>query len=117
LASLADIDTTARTARRHVEILLYAERYDDAIAIANRFSDYEVVKPVVEAAFEERPQWTLDACTAQAEPIIQGGNSQKYRHAVQWLETAGKAAHAAGELDEWRTYVEGLIVFRTNLCW
>jgi uncharacterized Zn finger protein len=108
LASLVDLNTTARTARRHVDILLYAERYDEAIAIANRFSDYEVVKPVVEAAFEERPQWTIDACKAQAEPIIEGGESQKYRHAIQWLETAGKAARAAGELDEWRTYVEGL---------
>lgn len=108
LASLADIDTTVRTARRHVEILLYAERYDDAIDIADQFSDYKVVKPVVAAAFEERPQWTIDACKAQAEPIIEGGKSQKYRYAVQWLETAGKAAQAAGELDEWRTYVEGL---------
>jgi uncharacterized Zn finger protein len=108
LASLADIDTTARTARRHADILLYAERYDEAIAIADRFSDSEVVKPVVEAAFEERPQWTIDVCKAQAEPIIEEGESQKYRHVVQWLETAGKAAHAAGELDEWRTYVEGL---------
>jgi uncharacterized Zn finger protein len=39
---------------------------------------------------------------------IEEGHSQRYRHAVQWLETAGKAAQAAGELDEWRAYVEDL---------
>jgi uncharacterized Zn finger protein len=27
---------------------------------------------------------------------------------VEWLETAGKAAGATGELDEWRAYVQGL---------
>jgi uncharacterized Zn finger protein len=108
LEALADRDTTQRVARRHVEIFLYAERYDEAIAIADRFSDYKVVEPVAEAVWEDHPQWTTDACKEQAEPIIEEGQSQRYRHAVDWLETAGKAAEAAGELDEWRAYVEGL---------
>ena len=108
LASLADRDASQRTARRHVEIFLHAERYDEAVAIADRFSDYTVVEPVVEAVRDERPQWTIDACNEQAEPIIKEGQSQRYRHAVDWLEIAGKAADAAGELDEWRAYVEGL---------
>ena len=108
LASLAERDTTQRVARRHVEIFLYADRYDEAVAIADRFSDYKVVEPVAEAVWQDHPQWTIDACKAQAEPIIEEGQSQRYRHAVDWLEIAGKAAEAAGELDEWRTYVEGL---------
>ena len=108
LESLADRDTSQRTARRHVEIFVYAERYGEAIGIADRFSDYKVVEPVVEAVWNERPQWTIDACKEQAEPIIEEGQSQRYRHAVDWLETAGNAAEAAGDLDEWRDYVEGL---------
>ena len=67
-----------------------------------------MVEPVAEAVWEEHPEWTIDACKAQAEPIIEEGQSQRYRHAVDWLETAGNAAEAAGELDEWRTYVEEL---------
>ncbi|MGB9985721.1 SWIM zinc finger family protein [Salarchaeum japonicum] len=108
LGSLANRDTTKRNAQRHVEIFLYAERYDEAIAIADRFSDDIVVEPVADAVFEERPEWTIDACKAQAEPIIEEGKSQQYRHAVDWLATAGKAADAAGELNEWRAYVQDL---------
>ena len=108
LESLADRDTRQRTARRHVEIFLYAERYDEAIAIADRFSDYKVVEPVVEAVWEEYLQWTIDACKEQAEPIIEEGQSQRYRHAVDWLEDAGKAAQTSRNLDEWRAYVEDL---------
>jgi uncharacterized Zn finger protein len=108
LESLADRDTRQRTARRHVEIFLYAERYDEAIAIADRFSDYKVVEPVVEAVWEDHPHWTIDACKEQAEPIIEEGQSQRYRHAVDWLEYAGKAAQASGQLEEWCAYVEDL---------
>jgi len=108
LESLADRDTRQRTARRHVEIFLYAERYDEAITIADRFSDYKVVEPVVEAVWEEHPHWTIDACKEQAELIIEEGQSQRYRHAVDWLEYAGKAAKASDNLDEWRAYVEEL---------
>ncbi|GGC71009.1 SWIM zinc finger family protein [Haloferax sulfurifontis] len=108
LEALANRDTTQRSAQRHVEIFLYAEQYDEAIAIVDRFSDYTVVDPVADAVYEERPQWTIDACKAQAEPIIEEGKSQRYRHAVDWLETAGNAADAAGELDEWRGYVQDL---------
>lgn len=106
--ALANRDTTQRSAQRHVEIFLYAERYDEAIAIADRFPDYTVVEPVADTVWDKRPQWTIDACKAQAEPIIEEGESQRYRHAVDWLATAGKAANAAGELDEWRAYVQDL---------
>ena len=108
LEALANRDTTQQSAQRHVEIFLYAERYDEAIAIADRFSDYKVVEPVADAVWNERPQWTIDACKAQAKPIIEEGKSQRYRHAVDWLETAGNAADAVDELDDWRDYVQDL---------
>jgi len=108
LTSLSNRETTQRVARRHIEIFLYADRYDEAIAIADRFSDSKVVKPVAEAVWENRPQWTIDMCKQQADPIIEKGQSQRYQNAVNWLEIAGKAAEAAGETDEWRAYVEGL---------
>jgi uncharacterized Zn finger protein len=108
LESLANKDTRQRTARQHVDIFLYAGRYDEAITIADRFSDYKIVKPVVEAVWEEHPQWTIDACKEQAEPIIEEGQSQRYQDAVDWLEDAGKTAQASGNLDEWRAYVEGV---------
>ena len=108
LESLAARNTRQRVARRHVEIFLYADRYDEAIAIADRFSDYKVVEPVVEAVWEEHPHWTVDACKEQTEPIVEEGQSQRYRHAVRWLEYAGKAAQVSGQLDEWCAYVAKL---------
>ncbi|OYR63226.1 hypothetical protein DJ83_03215 [Halorubrum ezzemoulense] len=108
VTSLRNKDTTQRVARRHVEIFLYAEQYEGAIDIADRFSDYKVVEPVVEEVWDEHPDWTIDACKEQAKPIIEEGQSQRYRHAVQWLETAGKAARVVGKLDEWCVYVEDL---------
>ena len=118
LTSLADRNTTQRSASRHIEILAYTAQYDEAIAIAGRFSDLAVVKQVAEEVWNEYPQWTIDACKAQAEPIIEEkaqakpiieeGRSKQYRQTVQWLETAGKAAQTADELDEWRSYVEDI---------
>jgi uncharacterized Zn finger protein len=108
LEVLADKETRHRTARRHVDIFLYADEYEKAIDIADRFSDDKVVEPVVEAVWETYPHWTIDVCKAHAEPIIEEGQSQRYRHAVQWLETAGKAARAADELEQWRAYVEAI---------
>ncbi|PHQ47628.1 hypothetical protein DJ68_00810, partial [Halorubrum sp. C3] len=61
-----------------------------------------------EKVWDEHPDWTIDACKEHAKQIIEEGQSQRYRHAVQWLETAGKAARVVGELDEWCVYVEDL---------
>jgi uncharacterized Zn finger protein len=95
-------------ARDHVDVFLYEDLLDEAISIANRFEHHSVVEPVVDAAIEDQPQWTIEACKAQAEPIIEEGQSDRYRHAVRWLEKAGEAARKAGTLDEWREYVETL---------
>lgn len=100
LDHLSEQDTGQQNASLHVEIFLYADRYDEAIDIANCFTDHTVVEPVVDAVWEYRPQWTISACKEQAEPIIEDGQSDRYRHTIQWLETAGKVARAAGELDE-----------------
>jgi len=108
LQTLVGRDTTQRVARQHVEVFLAAEQYDEAISIADRVPDATVVELVADAVWDEHPQWTIDACKAQAEPIIEQGQSQQYRHAVDWLETAGNAAAATGEFDEWRAYVQEL---------
>ncbi len=53
----------------------------------------------------DRLERTTEVCVDQAEPIIEQGESERYRHAVQWPRYAGKAAQAAGALDAWRDYV------------
>jgi uncharacterized Zn finger protein len=96
------------TAREYAEIFLSEDLTDEAVAIAEESGHYIVVEPVVEAVWDDRPEWTITACKEQAEPIIEEGQSDRYRHAVQWLRYAGKAARAADDLDAWRKYVETL---------
>ena len=96
------------TAREYAEIFLAEDMIDEAIAIAEESGHYTVVEPVVEAVWDDRTEWTIAACKDQAEPIIEDGQSDRYRHAVQWLRQAGKAARAANDLDTWREYVETL---------
>lgn len=101
-------DPDRRTASRTAEVFLHEELYDEAIEVVDSSGHASVVEPVVNAVLEERPQWAIGACKTQAEPIIENGQHGRYRTAVRWLERAGNAAQAAGELDEWRAYVEGL---------
>lgn len=61
------------TARDHVEVFLYENQLDAAISIANRVEYHSVVEPVVDAAIEEWPQWTIDTCKTQAGTIIKEG--------------------------------------------
>lgn len=89
-----------------VDVLLYEELYDEAIDLAEESGGSEVIKSVVEAVIEQRPEWVIEACKAQAAPIIEHGQHDRYRTAVRWLERAGQAAREADMLDEWREYVE-----------
>lgn len=108
LEFLQSQDPSYRTASRIVEVFLHEGLYDEAIEVADRSGRAGVVEPVVEAVLKERPQWAISACKDQAEPIIEQGQHDSYRTAVRWLERAGKAARAAGEVNEWRGYIENL---------
>jgi len=95
-----------RTAARAAEVFIHEGEYDDAITLAKRSGRTSVIEPVVEAVIEERPQWVISTCKAQAEPIVEQGKHDSYETAVRWLRRAGEAAQAADQLAEWREYVE-----------
>jgi uncharacterized Zn finger protein len=106
LDSLRTERPRGRMAVRVVEVFIHEGQYDDAIDLADRTGRTSVVEPVVEAVIEERPQWVINTCKSQAEPIIEQGKHDSYDTAVRWLRRAGQAARVANELDEWREYVE-----------
>ena len=97
---------SGRTAGRAAEVFIHEGEYDDAITLAKRSGWTSVIEIVVEAVIEERPQWVISTCKAQAEPIVEQGKHDSYETAVRWLRRAGEAAQAADELEEWREYVE-----------
>ena len=89
-------------------VFLEEELYDDAIDVAERSGRPSVIEPVVAGVKTERPDWTIEICQSQAEPIIEQGEHDSYETALRWLRRAGEAAQAGGQLDDWREYVETL---------
>ncbi len=102
--------TTTYHTHAQVEIFLHENLIDDAIAVVSQnLYDYNALEMVVDAATESHPDWVIDACRKQAEPIMDQGKSKHYNHALRWLKKARAAYLAAGRAAEWREYIEGLI--------
>lgn len=94
------------TSANAAEVFHREGQYDDAIDVAERSGRTPVVEPVVDGVVEARPEWALEICKSQAEPIIENGKHDSYETAVRWLRRAGNASRAADELHERRDYVE-----------
>ncbi len=88
-----------------VDIFLYEKLIDDAIAAVEYGGSYDLVRRVVEAAMDSRPDWVIQACRKQAEPIMDGNKSQYYDKAADWLSKARIAYQRAGREQEWQAYL------------
>jgi hypothetical protein len=68
-----------------------------------------VVEPVVDAALESHPDWAIRACQAQAERIMNGGQSKYYRmgtmlmrrHRPSRRQQGGRLCFAWFTPDQW----------------
>lgn len=105
LGRLQDQNSSSATA---ADVFLEEGLYDDAIDVAERSGRSRVIEPVVAGVKTERPDWTIEICQSQAEPIMEQGKHDSYETAVRWLRRAGEAARAGDKLDDWREYVETL---------
>jgi len=94
-----------------IDIYLHEGLVDEAVQAVDKsgYVGYDTLERVVDAAWESHPDWVIRQCKRQAEPIMDGGKSQHYHHAVRWLGKARQAYLAAGRAGEWRTYLESLI--------
>jgi len=103
--------TDADYAFRKIDIYLYEGMVDEAVQAidSDAYPSYSSVEPVVDAAWQSHPDWTIRQCKRQAEPITDTGKSKYYHHAVRWLEKARRAYLGAGREDEWSDYLQGLI--------
>lgn len=95
--------------KAQVDILLREGRVGDAIALVDLRDHYDVVEPVVDAALESHPDWAIRACQAQAERIMNGGQSKYYPYAVDWLEKARAAYLNAGRESDWKQYLQEVL--------
>jgi uncharacterized Zn finger protein len=93
------------------EIFVYEGLLDDAITVADSAPyDYALVEQVADAAIQTHPDWVIRMGRQQAERIMDGGKSRYYHHAVAWLRRGRAAALGAGRQDEWRHYVDSLLL-------
>lgn len=72
--------------------------------------DYDLVGRVVDATLNSRPQRVIPICREQAEAIMDKGQAGAYEQAALWLKRMRAAHLAAGQGEQWQSYLEPLIV-------
>ncbi|MBV9894812.1 MAG: hypothetical protein JO020_11640 [Chloroflexi bacterium] len=93
------------------EIFVHEGLLDDAIAVADSAPyDYAMVEQVADAAIQTHPEWVIRMGRQQAERIMDAGQSRYYHHALAWLKRSRAAALGAGRQDDWRQYLDSLLV-------
>jgi uncharacterized Zn finger protein len=101
--------TTSYYSQGQVDIFLHEELIDDAIAAVEPHASHTVVEQVVDTALTARPEWAIQACRKQAEPIMNEGKAQYYSAAANWLAKARTAYGALGREKEWQAYLSELL--------
>ncbi len=92
-----------------VEVFLHEGLIEDAIAAVSGGATHTLVERVADAAIASHPEWVIQTCSQQAEPIMDGGKAQYYGAAANWLRKARSAYLAGGQEKEWQSYLAGLL--------
>jgi uncharacterized Zn finger protein len=92
-----------------IDVFLYEQLVDDAIAAVDRSGSYDTIERVARAAVATQPDWVVRTCRSQAERITDAGKAQSYDYAIRWLEIARDAYRVLGQSKEWQAYLQGLI--------
>lgn len=94
--------------REQVDILLYEEDWDAAIAAAVGYRQDDLLEKVATAVLPQRPDWVIQISRSRAEELIQKTEKKFYKAAAKWLEKMKKAYKAVGKDVEWQAYLIGL---------
>ncbi|HOS80367.1 MAG TPA: SWIM zinc finger family protein, partial [Anaerolineae bacterium] len=92
-----------------VEIFLYEQRIDDAIAALGHYPHRETLRLVADAAIPVRPEWVIQACRQRAESMMDGSKARDYEEAAGWLVKVRQAYFTMGRQGEWRQYLNSLL--------
>jgi uncharacterized Zn finger protein len=88
-----------------VDVFLYEGLIDDAISVVEHGGSYNLIRRVVDVAMDARPEWVIQVCQQQAEPIMDGNKSQYYDKAADWLARARMAYRRMNREQEWQAYL------------
>ncbi len=78
---------------------------DDAVKIASRSNDDNLLQKVMGAVTHTHASWVISTARGKAEPIMDGGRSNHYDSAARWLGYAKTAYGASGRAEAWQAYV------------
>lgn len=94
------------SASAKVDVFLQEELLDDAIAAVKDLGYYQadLVKQVMAAVLNQRPDWVIENAARRAEEIMDAARSNAYHHAVEWLQQARAAYLASGRQAAWQAY-------------
>jgi uncharacterized Zn finger protein len=95
----------------HIDVFLHEGLLEDAIAALDQYASHTLVEQVVDAALEAQShlEWVIQACSKQAEYIMDRGKAELYSSAANWLAKARKAYHMLGREKDWQTYLDELL--------
>ncbi|HVP21407.1 MAG TPA: SWIM zinc finger family protein [Anaerolineaceae bacterium] len=99
-----------RFAEEQVDIFLFEQEWDAAIAVADRVGDwqYNLVEKVADGVISVRPDWVIQASQKQAQALIDKTQSKYYSIAAHWLAKVKQAYLSTGRKAEWQGYLDGL---------
>lgn len=89
-----------------VDIFLQEGLLEDAITTVKDLGYYqgELVRQVMAAAINQRPDWVIENASHRAGEIMDAGKANAYHHAVEWLQQARAAYLASGQPAAWQAY-------------
>jgi uncharacterized Zn finger protein len=88
-----------------VDVYLYEQEWDKAIAIAEQnLYSYNLREKVADAVIAQRPDWVVRVSIKEAEKLIEPTQSKYYPHAARWLAKAKQAYLQSGRTAEWQAY-------------
>lgn len=99
------------SASAKVDIFLQEGLLDDAIAAVENLGYYQadLVKQVMAAVLNQRPDWVIENAVHRAEEIMDAARSNAYHHAVEWLRQARAAYLGSGQPEVWQAYRNRLL--------
>lgn len=92
-----------------VDVFLYEDLVEDAIAAVEKSPVETLVARVANAAIESHPDWVIETCRERAGEIMDEGRSKYYADAITWLEKARDAYLSSGREEEWQDCLNELI--------
>ena len=99
-----------RFAEEQVDIFLFEQEWDAAIAVADRVGawQYNLVEKVADGVISVRPDWVIHASQEQAQALIDKTQSKYYAIAVHWLAKMKQAYLSSGKEPECQAFLDDL---------